>query len=237
MQPSTAGPGGADRDEQGGSPPCQAARIAPDYFDPLAVDAKQVRDVARWRKARREELLAHRAGLSIAARQAAAAAIARALDEVLAVHLPDPRGRVIAGYWPIRSEPDLRPWLARLHERGAIPALPEVVRPASPLVFRPWHPGAAMRRGHWNIPVPASAETVAPEVVLAPLVGWDGAGYRLGYGGGYFDRTLAALLPRPFTIGIGFQSARLATIYPQPHDIALDAVVTEAGIAVPPYGT
>lgn len=232
MQPSTAGPGGAAGDEQGGSPPCQAARIAPDYFDPLAVDAKQARDVARWRKARREELLAHRAGLSIAARQAAAAAIARALDEVLAAHLPDPRGRVIAGYWPIRSEPDLRPWLARLHERGAIPALPEVVRPASPLVFRPWHPGAAMRRGHWNIPVPACAETVEPEVVLAPLVGWDGAGYRLGYGGGYFDRTLAAR--QPLAIGVGLQAARLATIYPQPHDIRLAAIVTERGLQYPP---
>jgi 5,10-methenyltetrahydrofolate synthetase len=230
MQPPTTGPGGAGRDDEGGfaSPPCLAARIAPDYFDPLAVDAQQARDVARWRKAQREELLARRAALSIAQRQAAAAAIATALDELLAEHLPDIRGRVVAGYWPIRSEPDLRPWLARLHERGAIPALPEVERPASPLVFRPWHPGAAMRRGHWNIPVPANTETVKPDVVLAPLVGWDGSGYRLGYGGGYFDRTLAAR--RPLAFGTGLQAARLATIYPQPHDIRLAAIVTECGV-------
>ena len=64
---------------------------------------------------------------------------------------------------------------------------------------------------------------------MAPLVGWTGERFRLGYGGGYFDRTLASLSPRPFTIGVGFQSARLATIYPQPHDIRLDAIVTEAG--------
>jgi len=62
-----------------------------------------------------------------------------------------------------------------------------------------------------------------------PVVGWTGDGYRLGYGGGYFDRTLTAARPRPFTIGVGLQSARLATIYPQPHDIALDAILTEAG--------
>ncbi|WP_036714027.1 5-formyltetrahydrofolate cyclo-ligase [Paracoccus sp. J55] len=210
------------------SPPCLAAEIAPDYFDPLAVEPQQARDVARWRKARREELLGRRAALSVAQRQAVAEAIGGALDALLAARLPELRGRVVAGYWPIRSEPDLRPWLARLHDRGAVLALPVVERPASPLAFHRWSPGAPMRRGHWNIPVPASAETVEPDVVLAPLVGWDGRGYRLGYGGGYFDRTLASR--RPLAVGTGLQSARLATIYPQPHDIPLAAIVTETGL-------
>ncbi len=209
------------------SPPCLASQIAPDYFDPLAVDPQQAADVARWRKAQREELLARRVALSVAERQEIATAIGKALDALLVQRLPDVRGRVISGYWPIRSEPDLRPWLASLHERGAIPALPVVERRASPLVFRPWRPGAAMERGHWNIPVPATTETLVPDVVLAPLVGWDAAGYRLGYGGGYFDRTLAAR--QPLAIGVGLQSARLATIYPQPHDIALAAIITECG--------
>ena len=71
---------------------------------------------------------------------------------------------------------------------------------------------------------------MVPDLTLAPLVGWDPAGFRLGYGGGYFDRTLAVLSPRPMTIGIGLQSARLATIFPQPHDIALDVILTEAGV-------
>ena len=102
---------------------------------------------------------------------------------------------------------------------------------AAPLVFRRWTPETRMVRGDWNIPVPPpEAEALTPDITLAPVMGWDGACYRLGYGGGYFDRTLAALSPRPFTIGIGFQSARLATIYPQPHDIPLDVIVTEAGI-------
>jgi len=101
----------------------------------------------------------------------------------------------------------------------------------APLVFRRWTPETRMVRGDWNIPVPPQeAEVVKPDVTLAPLVGWDRSGYRLGYGGGYFDRTLAHLSPRPFAIGIGLQAAQLATIYPQPHDIQLDAIVTEEGV-------
>jgi 5,10-methenyltetrahydrofolate synthetase len=86
-----------------------------------------------------------------------------------------------------------------------------------------------MARGDWNIPVPATEAEVQPDVALAPLVGWQADGYRLGYGGGYFDRTLAARKPT-LVIGVGLASARLATIFPQPHDIALDHIVTEAGI-------
>ncbi|MCB1834055.1 MAG: 5-formyltetrahydrofolate cyclo-ligase, partial [Geminicoccaceae bacterium] len=83
----------------------------------------------------------------------------------------------------------------------------------------------------WNIPVPPhDAPAVTPAITLAPLVGWTEDGYRLGYGGGYFDRTLAALTPRPFVIGIGYQAARLETIVPQPHDIRLDLILTEAGV-------
>lgn len=88
-----------------------------------------------------------------------------------------------------------------------------------------------MVRGDWNIPVPPpEAEAVVPEIALAPVMGWTEGAYRLGYGGGYFDRTLAALSPRPFTIGIGLQAARLATIYPQPHDIRLEVILTEDGV-------
>ncbi|MDR5654642.1 5-formyltetrahydrofolate cyclo-ligase [Ruixingdingia sedimenti] len=212
------------------SPPCLAGEIAPDYFDPLAVDAQQATDVARWRKARRADLLAARAALSVAERRAAAEGIARHLDALLARIAPDLRGVVVAGYWPIRAEPDLRPWLARLHDRGARIALPVAERPARPMTFRPWTPGAAMERGHWNIPVPATAETLTPAILIAPLVGWDSAGYRLGHGGGYYDRTLAALRPRPFAIGTGLDAAALPTIFPQPHDVPMDAIVTENGL-------
>ena len=80
-----------------------------------------------------------------------------------------------------------------------------------------------------NTDTPPDAPEVIPSITLAPVVGWSGDGYRLGYGGGYFDRTLAVLTPRPFTIAIGYDAARLATIFPQPHDIAMDLVITEAG--------
>jgi 5,10-methenyltetrahydrofolate synthetase len=86
-----------------------------------------------------------------------------------------------------------------------------------------------MERGFWNIPVPAEGPTVVPDITLSPVVGWDAAGNRLGYGGGYFDRTLAALAPRPLAIGVGLCAARIATIFPQPHDIAMQVIVTETG--------
>ncbi|WP_374642465.1 5-formyltetrahydrofolate cyclo-ligase [Tabrizicola sp.] len=216
------------------SPPCMAAKVDPTYFDPLAVDPEQARDVARWRKAERARLRAERDALPVAARQEIGTAIAAHLLRFLHGHFGEMRGRVFSGYWPIKGEPDLRPLLAELHEAGALVALPLVEVKASPLVFRRWTPDTRMVRGDWNIPVPPpDAPVVTPEISLAPVVGWTGDCYRLGYGGGYFDRTLASLSPRPFTIGIGFQSARLATIYPQPHDIRLDAILTEAGPVAP----
>lgn len=212
------------------SPPCLAHEIDPAYFDPLGVDPQQAADVARWRKAERARLLAERAALPAPAREAVARAIAGALDTLLEQRFADLTGRVVSCYWPIKAEFDLRFWMAALAAKGARVALPVVETRAAPLVFRAWRPGAAMERGHWNILVPsAEAERLAPDIMLVPLVGWDGAGYRLGYGGGYFDRTLAATRPRPFVIGTGLQGARLPTIFPQPHDIAMDAIVTEDG--------
>ncbi|VDC30003.1 5-formyltetrahydrofolate cyclo-ligase [Pseudogemmobacter humi] len=188
--------------------------------------------VPAWRKAERERLLAERAARPLAARQDEAAALARHLDALLAARFSGPAGLVVSGYWPIKSEPDLRPWLTALHQQGARTALPVVETRAAPLVFRPWAPGAAMERGHWNILVPADPAHIIPQVTLAPLVGWDRQGYRLGYGGGYFDRTLAALAPRPLVIGVGSQAAEIETIHPQPHDIPLDAIVTGEGVQV-----
>ena len=212
------------------SPPCLASEVAPDYFDPLAVDPQQALDIARWRKAERATRLAARAALTVVERQAVAAAIAAHLEALLPKLFAGRESLIVSGYWPIKSEPDLRPWMIQQSAAGTRLALPVVDTPKAPLVFRPWSPGATMERGHWNIPVPATREVVAPDIALAPLVGWDREGYRLGYGGGYFDRTLAVASQRPFTIGVGLQSAQLATIFPQPHDIRLDAIVTEAGL-------
>ena len=213
------------------SPPCMAAEVDPTYFDPNHVDPEQARDVARWRKAERLRLRAERDAMSVADRASMGERIGAHLLRFLADRFGNLEGRVFSGYWPIKGEPDLRPVLASLHRAGVSVALPLVEVKAAPLVFRRWTPETKMVRGDWNIPVPPpEAEAVVPEIALAPVMGWTEGAYRLGYGGGYFDRTLAALSPRPFTIGIGLQAARLATIYPQPHDIRLEVILTEDGV-------
>jgi len=209
-----------------------AAEVDPTYFDPLGDDPVQARDVARWRRAERTRLSGLREGLG----QAGRVEVSRRIGEQLATVLSDMRagqGVILSGYWPIKGEPDLRPLLATLHRAGLTIALPLVETRAAPLVFRRWTPETRMVRGDWNIPVPPpEAEYLTPNIALAPCLGWDDAGFRLGWGGGYFDRTLAVLSPRPVTIGIALSSARVPTIFPQPHDIPLDHILTEDGLAV-----
>ena len=212
------------------SPACMAGEIAPGYFDPLAADPVQARDAARWRKAERARLLAEREALPEAGRAALAGAVAGHLDEVLASRFGGARGMVIAAFWPIRAEPDLRGWMARACAAGIRIALPVVLRRDAPLIFRPWSPDAAMRPGPFGIPEPATERCETPQILLAPVVGWDEARFRLGYGGGFYDRTMAAMRPRPYAIGIGAEAGRMRTIHPQPHDVALDLVITESGV-------
>lgn len=212
------------------SPPCMAGEIAPDYFDPLAIDPQQSLDVARWRKAERLRLGALRDGLGLGGRNEVSAHIRGHLAKLLPT-LGLRTGTVLSGYWPIKGEPDLRPLLADLHRAGVTIALPVVETRAAPLVFRRWTPETRMVRGEWNILVPPpEAMVLPPDFALAPCLGWTGDCYRLGWGGGYFDRTLAVLGPRPVTIGIALTAARLATIFPQPHDIPLDHILTEDGL-------
>jgi 5,10-methenyltetrahydrofolate synthetase len=178
--------------------------------------------IASWRKLERERLIAARLALPADYRLAQAQAIARELDRQIA----NTSGTIVSAYWPIRGEPDLRAWMQAASGRGLRIALPEAVAPRLPLQFRAWHPGAAMARGLWNIPYPAEGTSLVPTIVLAPVVGYDRAGYRLGYGGGFFDRTLAQLAPLPRVIGIGYPEASIDTIYPQPHDIPMHDIVT-----------
>ena len=213
------------------SSPCLAAEVDPAYFDLLGVDPGQARDLARWRRAERVRLARLRDDLGQAGRAQISARIGPHLGAVLAERGVG-RGSVLSGYWPIKGEPDLRPAFTALHRAGIIIALPVVETRAAPLVFRRWTPETKLVRGDWNIPVPPpAADVLTPDIALAPSLGWDAACYRLGWGGGYFDRTLAALGPRLSTIGIALRGARLPTIYPQPHDIPLDLILTEDGIA------
>ncbi len=183
-------------------------------------------DVAAWRKERRAELIARRQATDPALRAAWSAEIERHLRSLLMRETP----RTLSFYWPFRGEFDARRLIGDLLAQGWRVALPVVIEKKRPLQFRLWTPGAAMEDGVWNIPVPRDGAAVTPELVLAPLVGFDEQRYRLGYGGGYFDRTLAVLDPRPLAIGIGFEFSRLETIYPQAFDQRFDIIVTEAGI-------
>ncbi|WP_269929867.1 5-formyltetrahydrofolate cyclo-ligase [Aminobacter sp. HY435] len=217
--------GNFDDDEpaQYASPPCFMHELDPAF---RTVATPEWADVRRWRKAERERLIEQRLAISADARNAMAGLIAQGLDQVIG----DMSGKLVSLYWPFRGEPDLRPWLATVHARGGNTALPIAIELGKPLIFRAYAPGDKLERGVWNIPIPAAGPEVIPDVVIAPLVGFDAAGYRLGYGGGFFDRTLAALPRKALVIGIGYEISQLPTIYPQAHDIAMDRIVTEAGV-------
>ncbi|MHA6346530.1 5-formyltetrahydrofolate cyclo-ligase [Roseivivax sp. CAU 1761] len=203
--------------ETGGEPPCFGARVIAGH----AIDPVRLRDVTRFRRAERARLYAARKERSSEALRCASKEIADGLDRALG----PARGRVIAVYWPIRGEPDLRGWMRRRAEAGDRVALPVIVETEAPLRFRAWHPGAPMTRGIWSIPIPEEGAELVPEVVVSPLLGVDAEGYRLGNGGGYYDRTLAAMTPRPRILGVGYAAARIATIHPMPWDVAMDEVI------------
>ncbi|RWO86753.1 5-formyltetrahydrofolate cyclo-ligase [Mesorhizobium sp.] len=214
----------SDHDDDGpgrySSPPCFMHELDPEFRPPLA----DWNDVKRWRKAERERLIAARLAVPADVRTAMSQRIGESLDAVIG----DIAGRMVSLYWPFRGEPDLRAWIASVNERGGRTALPVVVEKARPLIFRAYAPGDRLEKGVWNIPIPAGGDPVLPDIVISPVVGIDPGQYRLGYGGGFFDRTLAAMPFKPLVIGVGYELQRIATIYPQPHDIPMDRVVTEA---------
>jgi 5-formyltetrahydrofolate cyclo-ligase len=179
-----------------------------------------------WRKAQRERLIAARMEIKPAALEE----MRKRIDGYLERSFPGLASSRVAFCWPIRKEYDARHFVKKLRSRGALTALPVVVAPKAPLVFREWHPGVKLAKGTLDIPYPADSPEVLPQAVLLPMNGWDAKGFRLGYGGGFFDRTLAALDPRPAVIGVTYEQARLETIHPQPWDIPVDYVVTERGV-------
>ncbi len=143
-----------------------------------------------------------------------------------------PQGCDFAGYWPIGEEADIRPLLTALHQRRHRVALPRVVRREAPLRFLRWHPGDRLVPGYARIPEPAAdGEEIVPDVLLVPLLAFDRAGRRLGYGGGFYDRTLGALRRRGAVeaIGIGYSEQEVDSLPPGDHDEPLDWIVTELG--------
>jgi 5,10-methenyltetrahydrofolate synthetase len=179
-----------------------------------------------WRSQTRKELVQRR----LAAEPSERAKWSTAIDQHLLRMWPDPPGQIIAFCWPYKAEHDARTVIERWISKGATVAMPVVVAPKSPLVFRRWHAGAVMEAGALGIPFPADSEEIRPDTILLPANGFDAPGFRLGYGAGYFDRTIASLRPDVRVIGIAYEIGRLSSIQPQLHDEAMDVVVTEAGV-------
>lgn len=183
-------------------------------------------EVKAWRRRMRHELRVRRVRLTGETRERCTSAIC----DTLATRFTTLRNATIGFYWPIRGEVDLVGFVTDLIEDGARAALPVVVAKNRPVEFRSWYPDASMSPGVWRIPEPRAGHVVVPDILLVPLLGFDLDRYRLGNGGGYYDRTLGAMDIKPYTIGVGFDCLHLETIYPFAHDVPLDAIVTESGI-------
>ena len=184
------------------------------------------KELIEWRKTERRRLVAARESLDAETLER----LRHTIDAVLERSFPELAAATLAFCWPIRGEYDARHLARTLRGRGALTALPVVVAPGQPLVFREWHPGVELAMSALDIPYPRVSAEVMPSAVLLPMNGWDQAGFRLGYGGGFFDRTLSALAKRPAIIGVGYELGRMDTIHPQPWDIPVDWLATERGV-------
>jgi len=187
------------------------------------------------KKALRQRLLHQR--LHLPDRLARAAA----LQETLRVWLLDRPDTVIGAYWPIKGEFDPLPALHRWKEDGELMdeprrrriGLPVVDKANKTLTFHAWYPGCPLEEDAYGIPKPKDTELLAPTLLFVPCVGYGPGGYRLGYGGGFYDRTLAALTPRPYAAGLGYALGFVENFIPSAHDQPLDAMLTDSGMAWP----
>ena len=155
------------------------------------------------------------------------------LQQVLRVFLATRQDRAIGAYWPIKGEFDALPALFRWSEAFETHriGLPVIDRETGELRFHTWFPGCEMEDDQFGIPKPRNTPAFAPELLLVPCVGYGPAGVRLGYGGGFYDRTLARLQPRPVTVGLAYSHGFVPWLQAEPHDVPLDAVLNEDGVA------
>jgi len=182
-------------------------------------------DLSEWKKQQRKQLISARESISEKMHKE----WSHAISNFLIQELPKPQKMIIGIYCPFRGEYDPRLITQYLIEHGATLALPEIVAKDAPLCFREWLPDTPMKNGAYGIPIPVGTKIVQPDTVIIPMVGFDRQGYRLGYGSGFFDRTLDSYQRQPLSLGIAFEMQRLDSIHPQPHDIAMHYVITEVG--------
>lgn len=183
-------------------------------------------DARQFRQNLRHEMISRRMALA-AAEHARLSAMLRAR---LTDAFPWSAETIIGFCWPVQNEPDILPFIAERLAGGSRVALPVVVRAGEPLVFREWWPEQPLAPDRYGIPTPTDGDFLVPGVLLLPVNAFDSCNFRLGYGGGFFDRTLASLDPcRPQTIGLGFDFQRVASIQPEAHDQPVDIIVTESG--------
>lgn len=190
-------------------------------------------DVSAWRNQERKRLRTLAAARTNAARGSAGHDIAARLDSVISDVVAS-RGKAaretfVSVYWPLPREPDIRPWYAEATAQGLQLLLPAVTDRDAPLSFRRWLPGDALSPDLLGIPT-ATGPEASPDLLIAPCAGFDEHCYRLGNGGGYYDRTMAALPDAPVLLGVAYEESRLRSIYPQPHDVQMQAVITETAV-------
>jgi 5-formyltetrahydrofolate cyclo-ligase len=163
------------------------------------------------------------------------------LQRVMRIWLVNRPDIVIGAYWPIKGEFDPLPALHRWKEDGELLDEPQPRRIGLPVVdkvhktlkFHAWFPGCYMEEDAYGIPKPKETEVIVPTLLFVPCVGYGPGGFRLGYGGGFYDRTLAELQPKPFTVGLGFTGAFVGDLEPEPHDVPLDAILNDNGVVWP----
>ena len=187
------------------------------------------------KKALRKELLALRNALTDRQHRS------ELLQQVMRIWLLRREDTVIGAYWPIKGEFDPLPALHRWKEDGELLDQPQPRRIALPVInkahktmtFHIWYPGCEMEEDAYGIPKPKDTEVIVPTLLFVPCVGYGLGGFRLGYGGGFYDRTLATLQPKPFTAGLGFTHGFLPDLMPEAHDVPLDALLNDNGVVWP----
>lgn len=178
------------------------------------------------RDAFRQQCLAWRQALPAAVYQRwSAQLVENLLGWLTAQQLPS--DKTVAFCWPVQNEPDVLPLIQCWQAQGLRVALPVVLASAQPLIFRQWQQGEPLQADRYGIPTPVTGEIVQPDILLLPGNAFDHRGFRLGYGGGFFDRTLADMNPRPLVIGLGFSAVLVTDLCPAPHDIPVDVLITE----------